>query len=239
LNLQVVATGSSGNCYALHDNGKILLLDAGIPADKILQAIRFRTPDVVGCLITHKHLDHIKGAEKLNQRGVKFYGAIETQQAVPFMQTSSGAFTLGQFKALSFKVEHCNPNGTDCPNHGWIITNNRTSERMVYITDTCTLHNTFPGIHYWLIECNYMDEMLDGSPPMVVERLPHSHMSVSKLKAVFAANDLRTCKQIVLCHGSSQRLNPEAAKKAIQEATGKPVEVASAGMNIPLELDPF
>lgn len=239
MRLQVIATGSSGNCYALHDGGKILLLDAGITGTKILKAINYRIGDVVGCLITHHHQDHCKAVQELSRKGVTFYGTVDTAKDVPGLRTSSGAFRMGQFLCLPFKVEHINTDGTDCPNCGWLITNNSTKERMAYITDTCTLHNTLPGIHYWLIECNYMDELLQGSHPVLIERLPKSHMSLKKLCEVFAANDLEQCKQIVLCHGSNERLDPEIAKKTVMAATVKQTVVATAGLMVELGIEPY
>lgn len=53
-----LSTGSEpGNCYSLTDNdGKILLLDAGISLKDIKAGIGFRVSDLVGCLVTHQHL---------------------------------------------------------------------------------------------------------------------------------------------------------------------------------------
>lgn len=46
--LSVIATGSAGNCYALHHGGRILLLDAGVQAQKIMRGIDHRLEDVSG-----------------------------------------------------------------------------------------------------------------------------------------------------------------------------------------------
>lgn len=52
-----IGTGSSGNCYALKDkNGKILLLDCGLPLKEIKAGIDFQVSNLVGCVITHSHL---------------------------------------------------------------------------------------------------------------------------------------------------------------------------------------
>lgn len=49
-------SSSKGNCYALYsDNGKILLLDAGLPRKDILTGIDFDMADVDGCLVSHGH----------------------------------------------------------------------------------------------------------------------------------------------------------------------------------------
>ena len=239
MRLHVIATGSRGNCYVLHDKGACLLLDAGIEAGKILSGLGQGSASVLGALITHQHKDHCKAVEELWRRGIVSYGSIETGKAVPWIRTSTGAHRIGWFTCLPFPVSHCNPDGSPCPNVGWLITNNNTKERMVYVTDFCALQNTFPGIHYWLIECNYMEELIEYTHPALKSRLPNSHMSLTKLLAVFKANDLSTCKQIVLCHGSRERLDAGKAAQVVAEATGIPTVVASAGLIVQLELEPY
>lgn len=54
--LKTIATGSSGNSYALMNDKDILLLDLGVNAKAIKKAIDFRVSDIVGCLISHGHL---------------------------------------------------------------------------------------------------------------------------------------------------------------------------------------
>ena len=54
--LRTISTGSKGNSYALFHNQEILLLDLGVSATEIKKNIDFRISDVVGCLVTHKHL---------------------------------------------------------------------------------------------------------------------------------------------------------------------------------------
>lgn len=53
---KTIATGSSGNSYALMNDNEILLLDLGVSEKAIKKAIDFRVSDIVGCLVTHKHL---------------------------------------------------------------------------------------------------------------------------------------------------------------------------------------
>lgn len=53
---KTIATGSSGNAYAFMNDKEILLLDLGVSEKVIKKAIDFRVSDIVGCLVTHKHL---------------------------------------------------------------------------------------------------------------------------------------------------------------------------------------
>lgn len=56
LKLNTIATGSSGNSYALQFNDEILLLDAGIPFKQIKKGIDYQISNVVAAVISHKHL---------------------------------------------------------------------------------------------------------------------------------------------------------------------------------------
>lgn len=57
LMLNCFSTGSKeGNCYALSDGEKVLLLDCGIKAQKIARNNNWRIDNISGCCVTHQHL---------------------------------------------------------------------------------------------------------------------------------------------------------------------------------------
>ena len=57
MRLCCIGTGSSGNCYTLQGNdGKLLLLDAGLSIKDIKIGINFNVSSIVGSVITHGHL---------------------------------------------------------------------------------------------------------------------------------------------------------------------------------------
>ena len=81
--LSVIATGSPATATALHHGGRILLLDAGVQAQKIMRGIDHRLEDVSGCLITHEHMDHCRAVESLTALGVECYGSHGTRRRFP------------------------------------------------------------------------------------------------------------------------------------------------------------
>ncbi|MDR2561502.1 MAG: MBL fold metallo-hydrolase [Holophagales bacterium] len=59
-----LASSSKGNCHAISDGEKILLIDAGISHPRIVKSLKSIdwNPDLVrGVAITHEHRDHISG----------------------------------------------------------------------------------------------------------------------------------------------------------------------------------
>ena len=53
--LRCIASGSSGNCYALENDSEILLVEAGVNEAKIKEGIGFQVNKVAGCIISHEH----------------------------------------------------------------------------------------------------------------------------------------------------------------------------------------
>jgi len=56
MDIQVIGSGSTGNCYVLKSETESLMLECGIPFKKIQQNLDFRLSEVQGCLISHQHL---------------------------------------------------------------------------------------------------------------------------------------------------------------------------------------
>lgn len=248
MKLYTIGTGSSGNCYLLQDGPDILILDAGVNPTKRISKYLYdlRPARPCGCLITHEHGDHASAAHDLMRMGIDCWGSPGTAAAVgggmkiikPYDPTSimqdvkpfGNAFLVMAFHNNHDAAEPC----------GFLITNTLTGERMIYATDTYYLTYRFPGIHYWLVECNYCDELLtEDTPPILARRLGESHMSLDRLSKVFGANDLSTCRKIILCHMSRERSDPDMMRRRIRDQTHKDVEVTHAGYMHELTLDPF
>ena len=60
--LQVLGSSSKGNCYLLEYKNKVLILDAGVSFKEVQKALNFNIENVIGVLITHEHMDHLKYA---------------------------------------------------------------------------------------------------------------------------------------------------------------------------------
>lgn len=254
MDLQVIATGSAGNCYVLRAggaHGQSLLLDAGLPITQIIRAVK-GWDRIVGCLITHEHQDHSKSAVEIAQRGIRTYatqGTIETinpangpskparLRSVKCLQSKA----IGDFTVMAFQTEH--DAAEPC---GWLIRYDPTGETVVYATDTYYLRHTFPGVHYWIVECNYTESILqrqleDGDlDGKLRTRLLKSHMSLRRLCDALEANDLTELRAIVLVHLSDARSDERIMVETIKDVTGtEDVWAAEAGETYQLRLTPF
>jgi phosphoribosyl 1,2-cyclic phosphodiesterase len=71
LNFCSLSSGSSGNCYYLGNESHGILIDAGISATsirKFLKNMDIPIQTIMGVLITHNHIDHIRGLEVLTRK---------------------------------------------------------------------------------------------------------------------------------------------------------------------------
>lgn len=114
-----------------------------------------------------------------------------------------------------------------------------------YVVDSQYLPYTFKGMNNAILECNFDEEILEKNVssgkiiPLVRNRVIRSHLSLQTLKQALLENDLRNVVNIVLIHLSSQNSNAERFKKEISDITGKRVEVASKGLQIDFNKEPF
>lgn len=249
MRLRVIGTGSSGNAYLLEaDDGNTLLLDAGVSLRDITAALE-KPSSLQACLVTHEHMDHAKAAGKLLERGIPVLMSKGTGKALgnmlghtAFVSVSANrAYRIGDvFTILPFAAEH-----DAAEPLGYLIRDDQTEEVLLYATDTYYLRNTFPHVHYWLIECNYCTETLDaqftaGTLLLAMRgRLIQSHMSLDRLLDVFRANDLHRARKIILCHLSDQRSDEKRMVEEVRALTGVDTIAAHAGDVIDLKETPF
>lgn len=66
MEFSALASGSSGNCFYVENNGSAVLVDAGISAKQIVERLFVlgKNPEKVKAIfITHEHSDHVRGAD--------------------------------------------------------------------------------------------------------------------------------------------------------------------------------
>lgn len=232
MDITVIASGSSGNAYRISDGDTALLLDAGIPLQRIKQALNFRVRDLAGCLITHAHGDHAKAAGDLAKAGVDIYtsqGTIDACRLTGHRMKPVKALQevmIGTFAVLPFDVQHDAPEPL-----GFLLTSRRTGDKLLYFTDTYYLKYRFTGLTHIMGECNYSMDIVEQSvrngyiPPELVPRLVKSHMSLEHFLDLLKANDLHEVKQIYLLHLSNNNSDAERFREAVQKLTGTEVYV--------------
>lgn len=253
MRLYVAATGSAANTYILSGiHGESLILDAGASIKSVLPAIE-DVRQVRGVLVTHEHADHCRHWQEYGKRGIRVFGSLGTLEELnpkgPLDMCSLACkramvplvdvVNLGGFSVMAFPVQHDAREPT-----GFLIRYRPTGEQIVYATDTYYLKYTFPGTTYWIMECNYCEDLIEGETNEVLrQRLRESHMSLRRLQGVFRANDMSVAAKVVLVHLSDKRSDEVRMLEGIADATlmkaGEEIVAAHNGDLIELAKTPF
>lgn len=207
LSLDVLGSSSKGNCYILQNNDTRIMLDCGVDHQKILD--KYPTCKFDGILITHCHQDHCKGLKKLkNYINCKVYSNDETIEILPILETNkktvneNESFKIGSFTILPFLIEH------DVKNFGYLIKDNISHHKLVYITDCGTIPNyQFKDIDTFLIEANYNEDWLKDKEELEIKEARNlsgkGHLSVQQTTKFLQDNINYNTKYVILGHISS------------------------------------
>lgn len=222
MKLKCLATGSNGNCYALIDgDGKILLLDCGLPIKEIKAGIDFRVSDIVGCLITHAHMDHSKSESDLKKMGIP----VITPYKNKVSDANFGNFFIRYF-ALTDKdgrFAHSNADGSECPVYGYIIMHNTEKPKLLYLTDCEFCKWRFSGMENLLIGINYADESFtEHDNEMKKRHVMNGHMELKTACEFIKVTDRdKTLKNVIVGHMSEHNSDKTLFTDKIAEITSQ------------------
>lgn len=247
MKLKVIATGSKGNCYILHNEKEALIIECGIKISKIKKALNFDLDKVVGCLVTHEHKDHSLSILEVLNSGISVYASggtfkhcgFETKHHNQKTIQSGEQFSLGGFKVLAFDVKH------DAKEPLGFLINHDETGKILFLTDTYYCSYTFSKLNNIIIEANYSKKIIDEKienqalPLFLRNRILKSHFSLENCKKLLSANDLTQVNNIVLIHLSDSNSDENLFKNEVQELTGKNVTIAKNELEIKFNKTPF
>jgi phosphoribosyl 1,2-cyclic phosphodiesterase len=244
MELKILGSSSSGNCYVL-DNGKeALVIEAGVHLVEVKKAVGFNSWNVTGVLISHEHGDHAKYVRGCLDNQWPVYASKGTVKALSLWHSlvhivepqETYRPSNGGFEVIPFGVLHDAADPL-----GFLIRHPETGT-VLFATDTSYLPNTFAGLNNVLIECNYRQDLLDADTKCSKarrDRVIASHMSYDTCRETLLANNLRGVNNIVLIHLSDDHSNERDFVEGIHHATRKHVTAASRGMKLRFNKTPF
>ena len=231
-----LASGSSGNCFYVECGKEALIVDAGLSKREILARLHDaggQEEKIRGILITHEHIDHIRGAYALaRQLKVPIYATGGTLHEI-IRCRGSGTIAIdlvrcrweepqeiGNLFIEAFPVSH--DAREPC---GFRISENGTS--LGCCTDTGVITTEMES---WLSRCdglvlesNHCPEMLRTGPyPEVLKRRIRSrrgHLSNPDAPA-FIRTRCMDITTIMLAHLSEVNNTPEKALASVREGAG-------------------
>ena len=229
--ITVLASGSSGNCYVVTENGTSVIIDAGISMKKIREGVEkalLKLSDISGILVTHEHSDHISGLPMLikhydipiyttNQIAIEINRKGICDKARINIIEPNKSFIIGNLSIKAFNTPHDSADSV-----GYVFGQDK---RLGFATDTgCVtenMRNALKGVSVALIEANHDVEMLkNGSYPAFLKRRILSdtgHLSNEKSGELALFLESNGTKKIILGHLSKDNNTPEKAKKSVED----------------------
>ena len=237
-----LASSSAGNAALVCHNDTHLLIDAGISCRRITQslaALSLTLDDLDGILITHEHVDHVRGLGTLQKKhAIPLYASFGTAAALDYPAPYLHAFAADETFAIkdlhvrSFRTSHDAKESV-----GYRIESSDGSLAVLtdigYITDEA--HDLALGADMLLLESNHDVVMLKngGYPYYLKQRIlgECGHLS-NEAAAEFAVECVRAgTSDILLAHLSDENNSPQLAEYTVGRAlqsSGLRVRLATA-----------
>ena len=223
MKVSVLSSGSKGNTtYIESDNTKILI-DIGNTSKYVkekLEDFGVKPEEIDAILITHTHIDHIKGLKVfIKKYNVPIYITDIMHKSLDYVENYNlitDDFDIKDIHITTIKTSH----DTD-DSRGYIISNNNSS--IVYITDTGYINEKYFKLlnnkDIYIMESNYDVEMLlNGNYPFQLRQRinsPKGHLSnydSSKYLSTFIGDKT---KYILLAHLSEENNTEELAYETL------------------------
>lgn len=228
--INIYASGSKGNLSTYSDGETTIIIDAGIPVDKIIKQTEINLQNIAGILLSHEHRDHSYGVKKLVQLGLNMYsseGSIEKLNIEPHHTYKVHKIRhLEPFRINTLTIKPIKLLHDACEPLGFIICSSRTRERVLYMCDTNKVNYVLNGLTHIIIECNYcdnilMDNIFNGRVNQKLsDRIKNNHLSLQNVLDMLKTWDLNCLQQICVIHTSEKNSNPKEIATALKHTFG-------------------
>lgn len=223
MEITVIATGSSGNCYRISDGVTAILIECGIKYADIIRGLSYKITEIGTVLVSHHHKDHALCAVEMAKCGFDMIMPPETAFNLCLNDTPN-VYTpapgkqclVGTLVVVPFELTHYNSDGTECPCYGYLIGSKNTGEKLLFATDTAYIKNQFKGVTHMLLEVNYMESMIDEENIQEVEkRRIKSHMSLETAVEFLKSTDTTHLEELYAIHASKTRCDKETVLREL------------------------
>lgn len=222
----VLSSGSKGNTTYIETEQTKILIDAGNTCKYILSKLQDYNIDpskIDAILITHTHVDHIKGLPVLLK---KINPCVYiTEKMYPYMEYLENYYIIKEnmLKIKDMLIEVIKTSHDTEDSVGYIVNNNDKS--IVYITDTGYINkkyfDTLKNRDLYIMESNHDIEMLNNSsyPFATRQRILSDKGHLSNYdSAKYLANFIgKKTKYVLLAHLSEENNTKELAYNTLND----------------------
>ncbi len=228
MEIHVLASGSSGNATLFKSDEANILVDAGISARRIKNAlaeVNTAVEDLDGILITHEHSDHIKGLTTLMKKyRLPVYARPEAwRQMSSYRQTAPEccrylyqSMDFGAVKVEAFSTSH---DAADPVGYTFYEKERKYSLATDLGVVTDSVKKALAGSAGLVLETNHdLDMLRNGSYPWHLKRRilsDRGHLSNSEAGKTLARLNLDEQCQVFLAHISKENNRRDLAESTV------------------------
>lgn len=246
MKLKVLGSSSRGNCYILENEKEALVIECGINVKEVKETLDFKVSKIVGCIISHEHLDHSKYIGGYIRLGIPVYSSFQTQHAMEIITgerttaiSPMKAIKVGNFTITPFNVPH----DEDIECYGYIIKHEEIGS-LLFATDLSYIPYSLKKmkLNHMMIECNHIREIVDNSYiKSLRDRVISTHMSLDTCVEAIRENKTSCLMNAILLHLSDSNSDEKVMISRVKEVCGDDVNVviADKGVTVNLDLVPF
>lgn len=265
MKVNILFSGSKGNCTYISDGETSILVDAGGNLKRIresLESLGDSLDNIKGILVTHEHGDHINALYNITKKyNVRIYTTVETARAFCTPNNSRDmetcrrvagcvmtvkpekTYEIGTIAVRTFSTPHDTQGSI-----GFVFKSTKDEKSICYATDighvTDDMKELFSGVKNVIIESNHDIEMLKTGPypEYLKERIlsERGHLSNSSCAEFVRELAEKGSRSFTLAHLSEENNMPKLAldtvKEAVKDIDGVVIKVASAYSTTEVEI---
>lgn len=244
--LSVINSGSEANGYIIQNDNEALFLECGCKLSEVKKALDWNVRKIVGCLISHEHLDHAGRLSEYMKAGIPVYSAFQTQTALEIItgERTTAISPLKKIQIGNFTVTPFNvPHDADIECYGYLIEHEEIG-KLLFLTDLeyCKYNFSKQNVNHILCECNYDKDLVDENyENSLRNRVLKTHMELRTFLNFISTNDNPALRNVVLLHLSDKNGNPVEFLQKTKETVkyGTDCYIAEKGLEVDLSLCPF
>ena len=225
-----IVSGSSGNCVYIEGGSTRILVDAGLTIKALKAACTdygCSPSDLAALMITHEHIDHVSGVERISRRfHVPVWASGNTWEKLPFASCFPDeerhmfkyGMTIGELTFDFFRLSHdsVQPVGIIVEHEG---------KRLAIATDTGCVTPSMAKALYdcdgYVLEANHDIDMLKTGPYSYTlkRRVMSERGHLSNAQAALALSELAGphTRHVILAHLSETNNTPDLALRQVME----------------------
>lgn len=235
MHFTTLASGSSGNAILVGEDNRHLLVDCGISGKSLLHnlsQINLSCSEIEGIVVTHEHVDHIRGVGILARKlKIPIYATAGLWEV---MSNSLGKITenqrievQGSFSCAGLDVSLYPTSHDSRESYGLKVSRPKQKDKRGLSVGIATdsgiiteeMHRHLQGCDAFVVEANYDEERLKYGPyPAYLKRRisgKYGHLENKQLAEGLLEWIQENTQRVVLAHLSEENNTPEIALSTV------------------------